>query len=81
MDHNSGGQHAPPSKTHCTCLGDCCSSSPTAPPAVRVAVDPAARIVPVAPRIVASADPAPAEAPPHRLPFANGPPAAALPIG
>jgi hypothetical protein len=32
----------------------------------------------VAARIVASADPAPAEAPPHRLPFANGPPATPL---
>jgi len=81
MEHGSGGQHAPASKTHCTCLGDCCSSSPAAPPAVRVAVDPAARVVRVTPSIVASADAAPAEAPPHRLPFANGPPAAGLPLG
>src|SRR5215470_11312701 len=58
MEH--GRPHAPDSKAHCTCLGDCCSSAPTAPPAAKVAVDPAARVVHVGAPIFAAADLSPA---------------------
>ncbi len=74
MEHGQNGSHGPASKTHCTCLGDCCGSAPPSPPSAVVAVVPQARVVRVAPLIVAAANPAPVASPPHSRPFANGPP-------
>ena len=65
------------SGTRCTCVGACCSATPAAPPAAQVAeisIDELGAIVPIAPLLDVRAS---TVAPPHSLPFANGPPARA----
>jgi hypothetical protein len=73
--HNGAPSHQ--SGTHCTCVGACCGAVPVAAPAAQVAeisVDEAIAVVPVAPL---REDRATTVAPPHSLPFANGPPSQA----
>jgi hypothetical protein len=73
--HHQGGHHG------CTCPGDCTAGSSVVPalpaaPTTGALVEPTYRVVADGRPVEASL---PRLAPPHALPFANGPPAAAPP--
>jgi len=76
MDHSA--RHGSPehkSAAQCTCVGACCCAATVAPPPAQVAeisIDEPAVVINLA--ALARDDRAPALAPPHSLPFANGPP-------
>lgn len=73
--HGSSGHQ---SNSHCTCVGACCCATTVAPPATQVAEITIDQPVSTARPVSAAADDrAPVSAPPHSLPFANGPPSQA----
>lgn len=79
MDH--APRHGAPEHkgaAHCTCVGACCCATTVAPPVAQVAaitVDEPVVAIDLA--ALARDDHEPVSAPPHSLPFANGPPARA----
>jgi hypothetical protein len=81
MSHDMSGlveHQAPtdsPAPATCTCVGHCCATTATAPIPLRPAIEiPTIDAPRLAPRVAAVV--VPPGAPDHRLPFANGPPAA-----